>query len=180
MEGSRAGRADRRSRIRRRRSTALVLGAVALSVGALVAWFPGSTLVHERQDLAAAATQLHHLRQENGTLGRESAALKDPATAAALARQQYGVTTAGQQAFQVLPPASGHGAGEYAGDPGLQPVAVPNTGSDLPGTVTPQGAAGGSSHGPSQAPSQATARAGGGAGRTSFWGRVEQTLEFWR
>jgi hypothetical protein len=134
--------------------------AVIVSAGVVAAWFPASTLLHQRAQLAAASTELGQLNHENAALRHQEKQLRTPATLGRIAQQQYDLVPPGDQAYQVLPP-SGSGSSD--------------------GILSPtQTATGGSS-------ARTQGRVGAGSGSTSslgtsgsFFGRLLQTLEFWR
>ncbi len=131
----------------------------------MAAWFPASDLLHQRQQLASASTQLARLRQENTQLNHKAARLRTPAEIARLAQEQDQLVKPGQQAYQVLPPSAGQAASPTA-TTGPAPATT---------TTTPAGgsAAGGTGQGGS-------ASAQGAGGSPSFVSRVLHTLEFWR
>lgn len=148
------------------RRNRLVLGvSVVVSVVAVAAWFPASDLLHERQQLAAASTQLHHIHQQNQTLRREAKDLQTPAAVGRIAEQQYGLVPSGEQAYQVV------GPGTVGGN---------NLTAATPTTAAGSGHAGavGSGHPGASGPTGASGRAGATSG--GFVERVLHTLEFWR
>jgi cell division protein FtsB len=151
----------------------ILLGAVVLSAAILVAWFPASSLLHQRTSLASATTQLRTLRQQDKALAREKVNLTSSAEISRLARSQYQLVSPGQQAYEVLPPSGATVTGSpYAGDPGTGGPVAPSAESELPpssSTTTagpPKGAPKGVAHG--------NATAGG------TLERILHTLEFWR
>jgi hypothetical protein len=115
-----------------RRHRLVLGGSVAVSALLLVAWFPVSALVHQRQTLTATALQLEQLRRQDRQLAAEGKRLASAAEVERLARQQYQLVTPGQQAYQVLPPNSQVPADQlYPGDPALQPLAAPGPAAEL-------------------------------------------------
>jgi hypothetical protein len=97
----------------------------------------------------------------------------------------------GQTLYVVLPPGGKPGTttagGPTVGDPGTQPLVAPANAPDMspdPGLSQPASAGG---SGSSARAGGSGARAGGGTpgtagaqGTTSFWGRVTNSLEFWK
>jgi hypothetical protein len=171
----------------------MVAATACLCAGIAAAWLPVSAVLHERNDLSQASSQLDQLRHDNQTLARDAAALGNSAQAAQIAREQYQQVPPGAQAYEVLPPA-GKGSGQYAGDPGLQkPVSPDRSQGTLPTTPTtaptgtgsaPAAGTGAAGHGSATATTQPTGN-GAGSGSTgssggSILGRIERTLEFWR
>jgi cell division protein FtsB len=150
-----ASRPERRRAARTRRNRLVLTVAVLASAAIVGAWFPASTLLHQRQQLAAAATQLSRLDQQNAALRHQEKQLRTPATIGRMAQQQYDLVAPGDQAYQVLPP-SGTGSSD--------------------GTLAPERT--------SAERTRRSGTAGepsSGAGTTgSFFGRVLHTLEFWR
>lgn len=128
-------------------------------MGVIVAWFPVSTLLHQRGQLAAASTELNKLHRENATLHHQETQLRTPSTLGRIAQQQYGLVPPGDQAYQVLPP-----SGSGSADGTLGPTA--------------SGDSGNGHHGGTSTGASGTAGSSGRSG--SFLGRVLQTLEFWR
>lgn len=133
--------------------------AVVVSAVIVVAWFPASDLLHQRQQLAAASTHLERVRQENDALAGEAKRLQSPSEVGRIAQQQYGLVAAGQQAYQVLPPSSSGSTSALS------------TGTTSSGTTQE----GSSSDGSASAAKPHTT-----AGSGSFFGRVLRTLEFWK
>jgi len=182
-DGRRAPRAGARhsSEVRRRRF--VLVGAVVLSSAILVAWFPGSALYHQHQQLASTNAQLHALRQQDAALQQEGHALKRPAEVERIARQQYQLVAPGQQAYEILPPSEAQNAtAPYPGDPGLQPPAAPDGSAEIPAGAS--GSAGSPATGAGVARPAGTGA--GASGKSSHQSsenlgqRILQTLEFWR
>jgi cell division protein FtsB len=147
-------RAERRRAAEKRRNRFLLVVSAVVSIVIAVAWFPASDLLHQRQQLAAASTQLQKLDQQNQTLEKEAKGLKTPAEIEKIAEQQYDLVEPGQQAYQVLP-ASGSGNGVGLGTSG--------------------GTARHSTAGKKSSSSASTPASSG-----DFFSRVLDTLEFWR
>ena len=154
------------------RSRLILLGAVVASAVILFAWFPFSSLLHQRATLSGAAAQLSSLHRQDVALAQEKKNLSDADEIGRIAREQYQLVSPGQQAYEVLPPAGSSAAGvPYAGDPGSTPPVAPSAASELPPagvtTTTP--------------PSNSTK--GGKAGQQPASGMLDRmlhALEFWR
>lgn len=149
-----ASRAERRRAARVRRNRIVLALAAAVSVGILAAWFPTSSLLHQRAQLAAASIQLGQLRRENAALRHQEEQLRTPTTLGRIAQEQYDLVPPGDQAYQVLP-ASGSGG--------------------LDGALGPASTAGAAQHPRGSPGSSEPAGSSGG-----LLGRMLQTLEFWR
>jgi cell division protein FtsB len=170
---------------RRRRGRLLLAGSVVVSALVLLAWFPAGALLDQRSALSKTDSNLSHLRQQDRQLAREKALLSQPGEVARIARQDYGLVGPGQRSYEVLPPSARKGSNAYAGDPGLQPLASPNAGA-VPGDAgngtskggsngqKHSGTAGTSTHQSVPATTTTTAPPHG------VWGRIANTLEFWR
>jgi cell division protein FtsB len=148
-------RPERRRAARTRRNRIVLGSSVVLSAVIVVAWFPASELLHQRQELAAASTELGRIRAADRTLRDEAKDLSSPAAIAHVAEQQYGLVAPGEQAYQVLPPSSGLASG--------------TSGAEGSGASAASG----------NRANSGAARSGSGSS-SSFFGRVLQTLEFWR
>jgi cell division protein FtsB len=152
------------------RSRLLLLGAVVAAAVILVAWFPFSSLLHQRSDLAGAESQLAALHKQDAALDQEKKNLSDANEIGRIARTQYQLVSPGQQAYEVLPPSGGSDADTpYSGDPGSSGAVAPSARAELPPggatTTTPTHTAGT----PAATPS--------GSGVLS---RMLHALEFWR
>jgi cell division protein FtsB len=170
---------------RRRRGRLLLAGSVMVSALVLLAWFPAGALLDQRSALSKTDSNLSQLRQQDRQLAREKALLSQPGEVARIARQDYGLVGPGQRSYEVLPPSARKGSSAYAGDPGLQPLAPPNAGA-VPGdpgsgasksgsnAQKHSGTAGTSSHQSTPTTTTTTAPPRG------VWGRIVNTLEFWR
>jgi cell division protein FtsB len=175
---------------RRRRIPVAVAGLFALAV--LATSFPLAGLVSQHRQLSAAAAQLQQVQRDNRSLAEQQHALNSNQAVNQLARGEYQMVSPGQTLYEVLPPSSKTGTttpgAATSGDPGNQPLVAPANAPDLspqPGLPQPIPAAAGSSAG-------AGATKGGGASGppssgpgvsstpSSFWGRVTDTLEFWK
>lgn len=159
------------------RSRLVLLGAVVLSAAILAAWFPASSLFHQRASLASATTELRTLHAQDSALAQEKKNLSSSAEISRIARSQYQLVSPGQQAYEVLPPSGQAESGvPYAGDPGSLSPVTPSAQSELPpGNVTttttaPRSTAGAPSVGSTQ---QRSAPEGD-------LRRILNTLEFWR
>jgi len=180
-------RLERRAVYERRRTRLLLACSVVIAAGAVFAWFPTTSLLHQREALAAASEQLSKLRQEDKALTTESQNLSTPSEIARIASEQYDLVSPGQQAYQVLPPSTAGNSGVYPTDPGIQPLASPSGVIELPSGKPSVASSPGSSN-----PSGKSSRAGaldhstpGGsstakAKSSGVVGRILQTLEFWR
>ncbi len=176
----------------------MLIGAAVVSVIIVAAWFPASALYHQHEQLGASTAQLTELRQQDKALDQERKSLTSPAEIARIARQQYGLVTSGQTAYEVLPPSDGSGSNAPdAGDPGLSGPVTPSGESELPdgannhpssgaantGTSGGSPSSGGSTGGRSGQGGSASAKGstgGDGSTASSVGGRILQTLEFWR
>jgi cell division protein FtsB len=182
MPGSRTGRAGKRRTWSvpagsAGRSRLLLLGAVVASVVILVAWFPMGSLVHQGAALAEANGQLAALHRDDAALNQEKKSLSDPAEIGRIARAQYQLVSPGQQAYEVLPPASGSSADTpYAGDPGLIGPVAPSAAAELP----PGGATTTTTPTTAPRPSSATSKRASDPPSSGMLARMLHTLEFWR
>lgn len=129
----------------------------------LVAWFPASDLLHQRHELAAASAHLHKVDQANRTLAKQRKELKTPAAVARIAEQQYELVTPGEHAYQVLPSSGSGGAANVT-----TPVVAGAGATSAPRAATTPGR------------HRSTPRSQVDQPSSSFFGRVLQTLEFWR
>jgi len=174
---------------RRRRIPLAVAATFAVVV--LVASFPLGALLSQHHQLSAAAAQLRRLQGTNRSLAEQQRQLNSTTAIDRLAREDYQMVSPGQTLYVVLPPGGKPGrttaGGPTAGDPGTQPLVAPANAPDMspdPG-LSQQASTGGS--GSSSGAAGPGSRAGGGpsgtAGAqstTSFWGRVTNSLEFWK
>jgi cell division protein FtsB len=166
-----------------------VAAAVLFAVLVLVAGFPLSSLWSQHRELSSASAQLAQLTHENARLSQQERALKSPTEINRLAREEYQLVSPGQTLYDVLP-ASGKGtmssatAAANLGNPANQPLVSPSNAPDmspdpgLPQTPTPTPAP--ASTGAGAAASSSAHAAGASGRRSSFWGRVADTLEFWQ
>ena len=155
------------------RSRLWFLGALAVSAVVLFAWFPASSLLNQRSNLASAQGQLAALHKQDAALAQEKKNLSDDGEIGRIARQQYQLVNPGQQAYEVLPPSGAAAAGTpYAGDPGSDAPATPSATPELPPasvttTTIPAGRAGHDATS-AQAP------------QSGLLSRMLHSLEFWR
>ena len=154
------------------RSRLVFVGALVFSAVVLVAWFPASSLLNQRTDLASTSGQLAALHKQDAALAQEKKNLSDAGEIGRIAREQYQFVSPGQRAYQVLPPSGAAAAGTpYAGDPGSTGPATPSATPELPPggvttTTTPAGSGG-----------KATTAAPPSSGLVA---RMLHSLEFWR
>ncbi len=165
----------------------LLLGAVVVSAVVLFAWFPATSLLGQRSDLASTESQLSSLHQQDAALAQEQKSLSDSGEIGRIAREQYQLVTPGQQAYEVLPP-TGSTAGKtpYAGDPGTSGPVIPSATPELPPgdvttTTTPASSSGSSTAtSAGSGPTGHTATGGGNQQSAGFVSRMVHALEFWR
>jgi cell division protein FtsB len=155
------------------RSRLLFVGALLFSAVVLLAWFPASSLLNQRSDLAGTSGQLSALHKQDAALAQETKNLSDAGEIGRIAREQYQFVDPGQRAYEVLPPSGAAAAGTpYAGDPGSTGPATPSATPELPPggvttTTTPAGHAG-------RATTAAPPPSSG------LLARMLHSLEFWR
>lgn len=164
-----------------RRARLVLVGAVVVSAVVLVAWFPASSLFHQRSDLASAQAQLDTLHSQDAALAQEKKNLNDSAEIGRIAREQYQLVSPGQQAYEVLPPTGSTASGTpYAGDPGSNGPVTPSAAAELP----PGGVTTTTSTPPSPSTTGAPGTGSGGTPATQGGGgllsRMVRALEFWR
>jgi cell division protein FtsB len=171
---------------RRSRIPVAVAGLFALAV--LATSFPIAGLVSQHHQLSAAATQLEQVQRDNRALAEQQHALNSNEAVNQLARGDYQMVSPGQTLYDVLPPDSKTGTttpgAATSGDPGDQPLVAPADAPDLspqPGLPQPIPSTAGSSDG-AGATKAGSVSSGSGVPSTpsTFWGRVTETLEFWR
>lgn len=130
------------------RSRLLFVGALLFSAVVLLAWFPATSLLNQRSDLAGTSGQLSALHKQDAALAQEKKNLSDAGEIGRIAREQYQFVDPGQRAYEVLPPSGAAATGTpYAGDPGSTGPATPSATPELPPggvttTTTPTGHAG--------------------------------------
>lgn len=173
-----------------RRARLLLLGAVAVSAVILFAWFPASSLLSQRSDLAGTESQLTTLHSQDAALAQEKKNLSDAGEIGRIAREQYQLVSPGQQAYEVLPPTGSTAGGTpYAGDPGSDGPVTPSAASELPPgstttttpTPTTSDAAGSSGTSTGAHPAGAVSGAGASSRKSpGFVSHVVHALEFWR
>jgi hypothetical protein len=149
----------------------MFVGALLFSAVVLVAWFPASSLLNQRSDLASTSGQLSALHKQDAALAQERKNLSNAGEIGRIAREQYQFVGPGQRAYEVLPPSGAAAAGTpYAGDPGSTGPATPSATSELPpGGVTTTTPAGHPGHATTAAPPS-----------SGLLTRMLQSLEFWR
>ncbi len=174
---------------RRRRIPVAVAAVFAVAV--LATSFPLSSLLSQHSKLAAAGAQLAQVQRENRALTEQQHALDSNVAVNQQARRDYQMVGPGQTLYDVLPPSSKTGTttpgSPTNGDPGDQPLVAPANAPDLspqPGLPQPipTSAAGSSAitavkRGASTSSSTGTAVP---PAPSTFWGRVTDTLEFWK
>jgi len=154
------------------RSRLLFVGALVFSALVLVAWFPASSLLNQRSNLASASGQLAALHKQDAALAQEKKNLSDAGEIGRIAREQYQFVAPGQRAYEVLPPAgAAAGGAPYAGDPGATGPATPSATPELPpGGITTTTTPGHGWHGTAATPSSSS----------GLVTRMLHSLEFWR
>jgi len=162
-----------------RRSRLILASAVFASAIMLVAWFPFSALLGQRQQLNAAQAQLNSLKAQDASLASQEKTLTSPGDVTRLAREQYQLVQPGQRLVQVLPPSGTPdqgvaGQAPYPGDPGLTKPVAPSAIALLPTTTTTTPSST-STTGASRAHRQSRSTTSQG-----FFQRVVSTLAFWR
>jgi cell division protein FtsB len=175
------------SQERRRRIPVALAGVFALAV--LATNFPLSAILGQHHELAAANAQLAQVQSQNKALTAQEDALKSNVAINELARGDLQMVTPGQTLYDVLPPSSrtdttAPGSPTY-GDPGAQPLVAPNDAPDLSPqqvlpTPIPSEAAGSSVTGSAKGSTATDVSNRAASAPTSYWGRVADTLEFWR
>ncbi len=140
-----------------RRSFVSVLAVITIAA-VVVAWQPVQTLISQQAEINRISAAINILNQQRHALEVQSKALDSPAAIAALARQQYQLVKNNQQLVQVLPATRAGVSGIDAADPANDPLVSPTNVM----TLDPHRTLGGT-----------TATEG-------FWGRLQNTLEFWR
>ncbi len=153
--------------------------------------FPLSSILGQHHQLAAASAQLAQVQHENKALTEQENALKSNVAINELARGDLQMVTPGQTLYDVLPPSSKTDTttpgAPTSGDPGSQPLVAPNNAPDLSPqqvlpTPIPATAAGSSAlaTGKSAAATAVSNSSAPAPTPSSYWGRVADTLEFWR
>ena len=183
---------------RRHRIPVAVAGVFALAV--LATSFPLSQLLSQHHQLSASGAQLAQVQRENKSLTRQEHALGSNVAISQLARGEYQMVSPGQTLFDVLPPSRKRSTGTTGatgtttpgsavnGDPGNQPLVAPANAPDLSSQAalaqpTPVSVAETSKAAATakDATSSSSSRASTvPSAPTTFWGRVSQTLQFWR
>ena len=179
---------------RRRRIPVALAAVFALAV--LATSFPLSSLLSQHHQLSAASAQLQQVQKENRALTEQQRVLDSNVAVTQLARGDYQLVSPGQTLYDVLPPSSKTGGkgttGTTApgstvnGDPGDQPLVAPANAPDLSAqaALLPQPIPSSAAGSPPSAATATRAPASGGStappAPTTFWGRVSQTLQFWK
>lgn len=140
-----------------RRSFVSILTVVTIAA-VVVAWQPVQTLVSQQSQINKISASIDILNRQRLALEEQSKALDNPAAIAALARQQYQLVKNNQQLVQVLPATRAGVSGIDAADPANDPLVSPTNVMSLDPHRTVRGV----------------------AATTGFWGRLQNTLEFWR
>jgi cell division protein FtsB len=170
---SKVTRAERNRSREVRRTRFMLLGALVLSAGILIAWFPAGALYQQRASLAGSQAQLAQLHSQDTALTQERKELSSNAEISRIAREQYQLVNPGQDAFEILPPAKkGSATAPYAGDPGNAAPVAPSSSSGLT-TGTSTASAPATSSTTHKAATQPPASA-------SLFSRMLHALEFWR
>jgi cell division protein FtsB len=154
------------------RSRLLFVGALIFSAVVLVAWFPASSLLNQRTDLASTSGQLAALHKQDTALAQEKKNLSDAGEIGRIAREQYQFVDPGQRAYEVLPPSGAAAAGTpYAGDPGSTGPATPSATPELPpgGVTTTTAPSGHAGHATTTTPPASS----------GLLARMLHSLEFW-
>jgi cell division protein FtsB len=175
-------RMERRRSIRRRRARIIwvVCGAFCLLV--LATSFPAHALLRQRSAINSSSAELDRLTAGNKELQSEATELSNPANIAALARSDYDMVSPGETAYDVLP-STGSQRASSKGHSSLNQSAVApgssesqellgDTGSSVPPTS--------SSASNSSGTGSSGTRSSGSQKTPGLWGRVLDTLEFWR
>jgi hypothetical protein len=150
---------------------------------------PLGTLLSQRSQLTDTAAQLSRLEAANRTLSEQAKRLQETSTVNSLARRDYGLVPAGQQAYAVLPPsgtvsASDPGTGQ---EPLDSPPVLPGSASSVNrlgagNSLSVTGAGAEATQGnPGSGSAHATNRTTkpSGQGSASLLSRVLHSLEFW-
>jgi cell division protein FtsB len=161
----------------RRRSVVLVGGALLVAGIMLVAWFPASAILSQRQALNATTAQLSNMKAQDKALLHQQSTLTSPDEITRLAREEYQLVQPGQRLVQVLPPSgtptqAGAGQAPFPGDPGLTKPIAPSAIALLPSTTTTTI--------PPMAPmKEQTAPTTTTSTHKDLWQRIVSTLDFW-
>ena len=171
-------RTERRRAARVRRNRTLLVGSVAVSAAIVAAWFPVSALTKQHAQLASIDAHVAQLQAQDRALRQDERLLNQPSEVGRLAQDQYLLVKPGQVPYQVLPPSGTAHGGSWSGDPAYQPLVNPSAASQIPPGSAPTGRPSVSS----VTGSGAKPHSQGAAGKSSasLFGRILQTLEFWR
>jgi len=167
-----------------RRNRIPVALAAVFALAVLATSFPLSGLIAQRHQLSAAAAQLKAVQHSNQLLAEQESQLGTKVEIDRLARQEFQLVSPGQTLYDVLPPSgettSLTPGASTSGDPGTKPLVDPADAPDMspdPGLAKPLAPVGGSSRAPSGGVVTTTTAP---AVPSTFWGRVSNTLEFWK
>jgi cell division protein FtsB len=182
-------RMERRRVIRRRRSRIIwvVCGAFCLLV--LATSFPAHALFRQQSALNSSSAELDRLTAGNKELQSEATELSNPANIAALARSDYGMVSPGEKAYDVLPSAGSQQASSKGHTSLNQGAVAPGSSEsqallgDAGSALLPTSGSGSGSSGSNSSGSNSSGSGSTGSGEKAtpgLWGRVLDTLEFWR
>jgi hypothetical protein len=176
-----------------------VAGAFALAV--LATSFPLSSILSQHHQLAAAGAQLAQVQRENQALAQQEHSLDSSVAVIQLARGELQMVSPGQTLYDVLPSSvrtgrSGKNTSTVAtgsttpgsavnGDPGNQPLVAPSNAPDLTAQAalaqpTPVAAAASNSVASAKSSAPLSPASTSPSTPATFWGRVGQTLQFWK
>ncbi|MGH9018879.1 MAG: FtsB family cell division protein, partial [Acidimicrobiales bacterium] len=174
--------------VERRRARALLVASAVFAAIVLASALPWSTLLSQHDQLTSATAEVSALQAENRALSAQARQLSGTATQTALAREDYGLVSPGQQAYAILPPSGSAPSNVVdAGHVPLdEPPVVPGSrrSEALLGAGVEATAATGTTASADATRSAGVTRPSGTSGSGSrgpggFWSRVAHTLEFW-
>lgn len=172
-QGHALSRVERTRALRRRQARLVTIICSGICAVIIATSFPAAQLFRQHSTLTAASTELDRLRAGNEELSREADDLSKKQNVADLARRDYDMVRSGQQGYDVLP-STGTKAVDGQSTLGQSPVA--------PGSSESQALIGDSnparvkvSNGPTSPQTSTGSRTTSG-----LWGRVLDSLEFWR
>jgi cell division protein FtsB len=175
-------RMERRHAIRRRRARIVWAACGALCLLVLATSFPAQALLRQRSAISSSAAELDRLTAGNKELQLQATELSNPANIASLARSDYDMVSPGEKAYEVLP-STGASQASSQGQSSL------DQGPVAPGSAASQALLGDAGSAISTASGLGAASSPGSPvsgspgtlhGATGLWGRVLDTLEFWR
>jgi cell division protein FtsB len=168
-------RLQRRKAVRRRQVRLLTLVCLAISALVLVTSFPATALLRQRSDVSSANSELQRLTSENKDLQSQANELSMPNNIENLARRDYDMVKPGQKLYDVLPSSSASSSTASSGSSSLNQRAV------SPGSNESQELIGdGDSTGTQPATSLRVGSEKATVQGPNLWGRVLNSLEFWR